>query len=153
VSKADTRQGLSRSLMAEVDNSDSQSISPKSVILQHFFVHVVLAEWLKDQNIPMAPNDPLQRSLGLNNFHLMDRILCMPRMKLWLMCKTGYRARDISMGYRRSDPYRTGQAVVVPQPVVPIVNSGRLPNTTEEDYREYHDDDGDSDDDHWQPRR
>lgn len=153
VSKADTRQGVSRSLAAEVDHNDGQLISPKSLILQHFFVHVVLAEWLKDQNIPMAPNEPLQRSLGLNNFHLMDRILRMPRMKLWLMCKTGYRARDISMGYRRSDPYRTGQAVVVPQPVVPIVNSGHFPNTAEQDYSEYHHDDDDSDDDRWQPRR
>ena len=151
-SKADTRQGVSRSLVAEVDHNDPQSISPKSLILQHFFVHVILAAWLKDQNIPMAPNEPLQRSLGLNNFHLMDRILRMPRMKLWLMCKTGYRARDISMAYRRSDPYRTGQAVVVPQPVVPIVNSRRLPDTAEHYLREDCHDDDDSDDDHWQPR-
>ena len=132
-SKADTRQGVSRSLKSEVDCRDTQSISSKSVILQRFFVHVVLADWLREQNLPMAPNDPIQKSLQLENFHFMDRILRKGHMKLWLMSNTGYRATDISMSYRQSDPYRTGQAVVVPQPVVPIVASRGVPSRTEEE--------------------
>lgn len=146
-SRADTRQGVSRSLVAEVDHQQNHSISPKSLRLQHFFVHVVLAEWLKSQKIPMTPNDPLQKNLGIENFHLMDRILCMPRMKLWLMCKTGYHAGDISMRYRKSDPYRTGQAIVVPQPVVPIATSRQMPKRTKYDHADSSDDNDNSDDD------
>lgn len=132
--------------MAEVDHQQDSSISPKTLKLQHFFVHVVLAEWLKSQKIPMTPTDPLQKNLGIESFHLMDRILCMPRMKLWLMCKTGYRAGDISMRYRKSDPYRTGQAIVVPQPVVPIATSRHMPNGTEYDHADDSDDNDNSDD-------
>lgn len=145
-SKADTRQGVTRSLVAEVDNSETRTICPKSVILQRFFVHVVMADWLKDQKIPMAPSDPVKKSWTLGNFPLMDRFLRKGSMKLWLMCITGYRATDISMNYRQIDPYRTGQAIVVPQPVVPIAASGVVPDITAEEDSDLYDDDYDSDD-------
>ena len=123
VGNADRRQGVARSLVAAVDHLDETSVSPKSVILQRFFIHVVLSKWLTRENLPMAPVDPIQRSMNLNHFHLMDRILREGRMKLWLMCNTGHRAADISMEYRQNDPYRTGQAILVPQPVVPIATA------------------------------
>lgn len=160
-SKADTRQGVTRSLVAEVDNGEADTTSSKSVILQRFFIHVVLAKWLAREDIPMAPTDPIQQSLRLAHFHLMDRILRKGRMKLWLMCNTGYRATDISMSYRQNDPYRTGQAIVVPQAVVPIASSRGVPNTTEEEEDEdagsqeslYNDDDDDTRDGRKRARR
>ena len=61
-------------------------------------------------------------------------------MKLWLMCNTGHRAVDITMKYRDNDPYRTGQAVIVPQPVVPVATAQEVPIDSEHDRSEDSDD-------------
>lgn len=132
VGVADTRQGVARSLVAAVDNIDETSISTKSVILQRFLIQFVLSSWLDREELPMTPLNPIRKSMNLDHFHLADRILYKGRMKLWLMCNTGYRAKDISMAYRENDPYHTGQAVVVPQPVVPIAATKRIAVTSEE---------------------
>ena len=86
--------------------------------------------------------------LGIDNSNLMDRIVCMQRMKLCLMCKTGYRAGDISVRYKKGDRYRSGKAILVPQPVLPIATSERKPNRNEDDYAGYSDHNDNSDSDH-----
>lgn len=142
VTEVGTRQGLARSLMAAVDPTEEDAISVKSVVLQRFVVYEVLSAWLSREQLPMAPTHPIQQSMGLRNFHLMDRILRNGRMKLWLMCNTGHRAADITMQYRENDPYRTGQAVLVPQPVVPIATAQGVSVAPDRD------DNGDSDGEH-----
>ena len=144
VTDVGTRQGLARSLVAAVDPTEEDSVPVKSVVLQRFIVHQVLSTWLSREQLPMAPMHPIQQSMGLSNFHLMDRILRKGRMKLWLMCNTGHRAVDITMKYRDTDPYRTGQAVIVPQPVVPVATAQGVPTDSEHDGSEDSDDEYES---------
>lgn len=138
VNEVGTRQGLSRALVAAMGDVRDEDVSVKSVILQRFLIRDVLSAWLAREHLPMKPVNNLRRSMGLQKFQLMDRILPSSRMKLWLMCNTGHRASDISMGYRQIDPYRTGQAVIVPQSVVSIATAEGVAATTDGD-----DDDGD----------
>ena len=123
IKEVETRQGLSRALMAATSDIDDDRVSAKCIMLQRFLVQNVLRALLNRDKIPMAPLDQTQKAMGLQRFHFMDRILRKRRMKLWLMCNTGHRAADITMKYRENDPYRTGQAVAVPQPVVPIATA------------------------------
>lgn len=146
LSRSLTRQGMGRSSTKVVGSTEDDTFV-KSVILQRFLVGEVLSAWLSREELPMAPVNPVRQSMGLHNFHFMDRILCRRRMKLWLMCNTGHRASDITMEYRQTDPYRTGQAVVVPQPVVPIATSKGVSLTR--DHSDVDDEDSDDDDSSW----